>query len=154
MQQTGNSAKSTNTNNELSPENGFHNMDCRWLMDRNTAGSKMSMLGFTIFCPGGQHDPHIHDNAEEYMITVRGHGSTLIGHKWYKMKPGQAVFIPRGAVHSTRNTSKKKNLEIFFFNAGAATLGESGYRLLRPNVPQSKTSSHVSHRKLISRTSI
>jgi len=112
----------------LKPEHGWINMILRWIINEKTMNSEFGVLGYTIFPPGGQHAPHIHENAEEYVMIVKGHGISSSGEEEYEVGPGDVVFIPRGVVHFTKNTSETENLEIFFVYAGAPSLEKAGYK--------------------------
>lgn len=111
----------------LEPEEGWINMELRWLIDENTVGSEFGTLGYTVFPPGSQHAPHVHENAEEYVMVVKGHGISSSGKNEYEVGPGDVVFIPKGEVHFTKNTSETEPLEIFFVYAGAPSLKKAGY---------------------------
>jgi quercetin dioxygenase-like cupin family protein len=113
----------------LRPKKGWINMELRWLVDENTMGSEFGTLGYTVFPPDSQHAPHIHENAEEYIMVTKGYGIASSGKNEYEVSAGDIVFIPKGDVHFTRNTSKKENLEIFFVYAGAPSLEKAGYKL-------------------------
>jgi quercetin dioxygenase-like cupin family protein len=112
----------------LKAKEGWINMILRWVIDENTMGSKLGVLGYTIFPPGAQHAPHIHENAEEFVIVMKGRGIQSSGEYEYEIGPGDVVFIPKGAVHFTKNTSDGENLEIFFVYAGAPSLKKAGYK--------------------------
>jgi quercetin dioxygenase-like cupin family protein len=122
--------KSVLPDKSLSLDRGFQKMALRWLIDENTVGSESGVLGYTVFSPGASHKPHVHEHAEEYIITTKGRGATLVSDKWYEMKPGDIFFIPKNTVHSTKNTMKKGTLEMYFVSAGAPRLEKSGYTLV------------------------
>ena len=115
----------------LSTDEGWINMKLRWLIDEKTMGSEFGVLGYTVFPPGeSQHASHIHTNAEEYLMVIKGHGISSIGEEEYEVGPGDVVFIPRGKVHFAKNTSNTEPLEIFFVYAGAPSLKKAGYKSL------------------------
>ncbi len=103
-------------------------MKLRWLIDESTVGSRDGVLGHTVFPPGARHDAHVHENAEEYIIVVKGKASHLQGEDTFEVKAGEVVYVPRGVVHATRNASKTRNLELFFIYAGAPSLEKTSYR--------------------------
>ncbi len=113
----------------IQPQVRSDNLIMRWLIDEKI-GSEFGVLGYTIFPPGERHESHIHENAEEYLIVTGGHGIQVSGKNRYDMESGDVFFIPRGEPHEIMNTSKTKNLEIFFIFAGAESLEKSGYRSL------------------------
>ena len=104
-------------------------MRLRWLIDENTVGAEKGVLGRVIFPPGASHKAHFHENAEEYIIITKGRGSQVVGNETYVVRPGDVVFVPRGTVHTTKNASKRGNLELFFVYSGAASLEKTGYKL-------------------------
>lgn len=111
----------------LKENEGWVNMNLRWVIDEKRMGSEFGALGYTIFPPGGKHAPHTHDNAEEYIMVVKGHGISSSGKDEYEVGPGDVVFIPKGIVHFTKNTSKTEPLEIWFVYAGKPSLNKAGY---------------------------
>src|SRR5690242_21739042 len=54
----------------LRAEDGWVDMDVRWLLTRETVGSEHSVFGITVFPPGSKHDIHRHPNAEEFEYLV------------------------------------------------------------------------------------
>lgn len=121
--------KDVEPDNTLKKENGWVNMILRWVVDEKTMGSEYSVLGYTIFPPGAsQHAPHVHSDAEEIVIVVKGHGISSSGTAEYEVGPGDVVFIPKGVTHFTKNTSKTEPLEIWFVYAGKPSLAKAGYQ--------------------------
>ena len=112
----------------LKKPDGWVNMNLRWIVDEKTMGAQFGVLGYTIFPPGAEHAPHIHDEAEEYVMVVKGHGISSSGEDEYEVGPGDVVFIPKGVVHFTKNLSKTEPLEIWFVYAGKPSLSKAGYR--------------------------
>lgn len=53
--------------------------------------------------PGKTNNRHKHAH-ETLFYFIEGHGEILVGEKWVPVKPGDAVFSPRWAIHQTRNT--------------------------------------------------
>ena len=117
----------------LDPGEGWVNVEMRWLIDENTVGSEFGVLGYTVFPPGrSEHKPHVHEHAEEYIMVVKGHGVSASGNNVYEVGPGDVVFIPRGEVHYTKNTSETDPLEIYVVYAGKPSLDKAGYTLQPP----------------------
>lgn len=111
----------------VAEEDGWHQMDIRFMVTRETAGSARAAWWRTYFAPGGQHRKHIHTECDEILYGIRGRGAQGIGDTEYLVEPGVAIFIPKGAVHWMRNYSDKEPLEIVGVYAGAGDLAESGY---------------------------
>src|SRR4030067_3660973 len=95
----------------LTSNQGWVKMTLRWIITEKTMGSEFGVLGYTIFPPGSQHAPHVHKDAEEFVMVVKGHGVSSSGELEYEVGPGDVVFVPRGAKHFTKNTSDKEPSE-------------------------------------------
>lgn len=120
--------KSVKPDETLKPEKGWINMILRWIIDEDTMGSEFGTLGYTVFPPGeAQHAPHIHENAEEFLMVIKGHGIASSGEEEYEVGPGDVVFIPKGKVHFAKNLSDTESFEIFFVYSGAPSLKKAGY---------------------------
>lgn len=53
--------------------------------------------------PGKTNNRHKHAH-ETLFYFISGSGHILVGSTWVPVKPGDAVFAPRWAIHQTRNT--------------------------------------------------
>jgi quercetin dioxygenase-like cupin family protein len=106
---------------------GWVDMDVRWLVTRDTVGSDNSVFGVTYFPPGGRHEIHRHENAEEVEYLVQGEGVARVGEDDVAMGVGDAVFVPRNEYHGFRNTSDSETAVMIWCYAGAASLEEAGY---------------------------
>jgi oxalate decarboxylase/phosphoglucose isomerase-like protein (cupin superfamily) len=106
---------------------GWIDMDVRWLVTRETVGSDTSVFGVTYFPPGGRHEIHRHENAEEVEYLIEGEGVARVGEDDVAMGVGDAVFVPRNEYHGFRNTSETKTAVMVWYYAGAASLDEAGY---------------------------
>jgi RimJ/RimL family protein N-acetyltransferase/quercetin dioxygenase-like cupin family protein len=56
-------------------------------------------VGVARIAPGARLEPHRHDQTEIYFV-LEGAGELTIGGETRRVEPGNAVFIPGGAVHS------------------------------------------------------
>ncbi len=54
--------------------------------------------------PGGGPSPHVHHREEESFYLLQGTLTIQAGEKTLKASPGDFVYLPRGMVHSFRNT--------------------------------------------------
>ena len=71
----------------------------------NTDGTGVSMM-HVILLPGKGHDRHNHPDADEILYILAGEGDQMVDDSaTQKVRPGDTVFIPKGAFHSTINTS-------------------------------------------------
>jgi mannose-6-phosphate isomerase-like protein (cupin superfamily) len=71
-----------------------------------------SMKAFTNFArltlkPGGTNQVHVHDDAEQVYIVLRGGGIVQVGDEKAEVKAGDAVFLPAKVPHGFFNTGKK-----------------------------------------------
>jgi oxalate decarboxylase/phosphoglucose isomerase-like protein (cupin superfamily) len=58
-----------------------------------------------ILLPGKGHDRHNHPNSDEILYILAGEGDQMVDDREpFPVRPGQTVFIPQGAFHSTLNT--------------------------------------------------
>jgi oxalate decarboxylase/phosphoglucose isomerase-like protein (cupin superfamily) len=59
-----------------------------------------------ILLPGKGHERHNHPNSDEILYILAGEGDQMVDDREpFPVRPGQTVFIPKGAFHSTLNTS-------------------------------------------------
>jgi quercetin dioxygenase-like cupin family protein len=54
--------------------------------------------------PGGGPPPHIHHREDESFYLIEGALTIQVGAKTLQASPGDFVYLPRGIVHSFRNT--------------------------------------------------
>jgi oxalate decarboxylase/phosphoglucose isomerase-like protein (cupin superfamily) len=116
----------TATDGALRAEDGWVDMDVRWLFTRDTVGTEHSVFGITVFPPGAKHDIHRHPNAEEWEYLVSGHGIARVGDADVELGPGEVVFVPRNDYHGFENTGDEPVFMLWGY-AGAASLDEAGY---------------------------
>jgi len=70
----------------------------------NTEDPAVSMM-HAILLPGKGHDRHNHPDADEILYILAGEGDQMVDDgEPFPVRPGQTVFIPTGAFHSTLNT--------------------------------------------------
>jgi mannose-6-phosphate isomerase-like protein (cupin superfamily) len=68
----------------------------------HTAGNLC--LAFAETPPDMGPPPHVHHRDDELFLVLQGELSFLTPTGWVKTTPGTAVYIPRGVVHTFRNT--------------------------------------------------
>jgi quercetin dioxygenase-like cupin family protein len=116
----------TPSDSDLRSEDGWVDMDVRWLLTRETVGTEHSVFGITVFPPRAKHDIHRHPNAEEFEYLVSGSGIARVGDTDVELRPGEVVFVPRNDYHGFENTGDDPVVMIWGY-AGAASLEEAGY---------------------------
>src|SRR5919198_2248846 len=93
-------------------EDGWRNMDIRFLINKDNAGADEVCFWRTVFPPGAAHERHYHPNAAEVLYVLRGRGAAGTGDAEHEVLPGTAQYIPAGAVHWLRNANPDEELEI------------------------------------------
>jgi oxalate decarboxylase/phosphoglucose isomerase-like protein (cupin superfamily) len=70
----------------------------------NTEAAGVSLM-HVVLLPGRGHERHNHPDSDEILYFLAGTGQQMVDDTTtFDVRPGQAVWIPRGAYHSTLNT--------------------------------------------------
>ncbi len=70
----------------------------------NTEGAALSLL-HVVLLPGEGHERHHHPDSDEILYVLSGEGEQMVDDAdTFPVRGGNAVFIPKGAFHSTVNT--------------------------------------------------
>ncbi len=70
----------------------------------NTEQPAVSLM-HVVLLPGRGHERHNHPDADEILYVLAGTGEQMVDdEQTFPVGPGQAIFIPKGAFHSTLNT--------------------------------------------------
>ena len=70
----------------------------------NTAEPEVSLM-HVVLLPGKGHERHNHPDSDEILYILSGRGEQMVDDSsTFPVGPGHAVFIPKGAFHSTVNT--------------------------------------------------
>jgi quercetin dioxygenase-like cupin family protein len=109
---------------------GWRNMDIRFMVRGDNAGSSGICWWRTIFPPGAAHERHFHPNAAEVLYVIRGRGAAGTEDEEHEVTPGTAQYIPAGAVHWLRNLDDREELEIVGCYAPAGSLEDAGYEFV------------------------
>lgn len=78
--------------------------DTYFLIDPETSPSRSLKLGHTIIYPTGTTTGHSHDDMEEVYYVVSGTGLMQVGDDEYPIETGDALYVPPGEFHTTRQT--------------------------------------------------
>ena len=81
-----------------------HGSEIRPLMDRTTSDTERCSLAEESLPPGRAVGLHYHVETEELYYILEGAGEMTVDDETCAVAAGDCVFIPRGAVHSLRNT--------------------------------------------------
>jgi quercetin dioxygenase-like cupin family protein len=111
----------------LRADDGWVDMNVKFLITRDTVEAQQTVFGITIFPPGAMHDIHRHPNAEETEYIVEGHGVARVGDDDVAMGPGDIVFVKTNDDHGFRNTSDSERAVMVWCYGGAASLEQAGY---------------------------
>lgn len=111
----------------LKAEDGWVNMNVKFLVTRESVQAERTVFGITIFPPRAKHDIHRHPHAEETEYIVEGHGIARVGDDDVAMGPGDIVFVKADDYHGFYNTSETERAVMVWCYGGAANLQEAGY---------------------------
>lgn len=110
----------------------FSHLDVRYLVAPERNGAELTAVGQTIYpADGGTHETHLHPNAEETIIVISGRGRHLVGDRWFDLRAGDVVFVPKGVVHGAESMGAE-DLVILWVLGGASTLEAAGYQPAEP----------------------
>jgi mannose-6-phosphate isomerase-like protein (cupin superfamily) len=70
----------------------------------STGGNLVFLENLTV--PGGGPPPHIHTREDEFFFVLDGTFEIRIGDEIHALGAGGFAFVPRGTVHSFRNTAE------------------------------------------------
>jgi len=112
----------------LSEDDGWVDMRVQFLIDAGEAGSERLVVGRTVIPPGGRHDRHLHPNADEFLVVLRGRGHVYTDEGEEPAGEGDVLFTPRGHWHGFANTGDEDALLLWGWS-GAGSLEAAGYEL-------------------------
>jgi quercetin dioxygenase-like cupin family protein len=114
----------------LSRDDGWIDMQVRFLIDQKTAGSDKFLLGWTVLPPGARHDKHRHPNVDEFFIVIKGSGFIYTDGERQAADKGDVIFTPRGHWHGFDNTGME-DVVLAWGWIGAGSLEAAGYEIPR-----------------------
>lgn len=87
--------------------------------------------------PGGGPPPHYHLNEDEWFFPLEGRVEFFKDNAWTEVPIGSAVFMPRGVVHTFRNSGDKPlNMLIHAAPSGFETFfARCAEEFAKPNPP-------------------
>jgi quercetin dioxygenase-like cupin family protein len=112
----------------LREEEGWVDMRVQFLIDAAGAGSESLVVGRTVLPAGARHERHLHPNADEFLVVLRGSGEIYTDEGEEPAGEGDVVFTPRGHWHGFKNTTDDEVL-LFWGWSGAGSLEAAGYEL-------------------------
>ena len=79
----------------------------QWLNEPRVTGAQKQILGLGRIKPGKGHTRHNHEDSEEFIYFLEGKANQTIenedGVQEKELGPGEMVYSPQGAYHSTIN---------------------------------------------------
>jgi mannose-6-phosphate isomerase-like protein (cupin superfamily) len=85
-----------------------HGSEIRPLVDRTTSDIERCSLAEEVLPVGAAVGRHYHTETEEVYYILRGNGRMTVGDEVRDVSTGDAIFIPRGHVHSLENTGQEE----------------------------------------------
>jgi quercetin dioxygenase-like cupin family protein len=111
-------------------DEGWRNMDIRFVITDALARSGNLCLFRTVFGPGAAHERHTHENAAEFLYVIRGRAAVGSESDEYEAVAGTLQYIPAGKIHWLRNLDPDEPVELVGGYVGAADLEATGYRFI------------------------
>lgn len=110
----------------LRKEEGWVEMQVRFLVDEQKAGTDDFLLGWTVLPPGARHDRHRHHDADEFFVVLQGSGMIYTDDGSEAAGRGDVVYTPRGHWHGFDNTGAEDVVLVWGWT-GAGSLEATGY---------------------------
>jgi mannose-6-phosphate isomerase-like protein (cupin superfamily) len=82
----------------------------------STGGALVLLENLTA--PGGGPPPHVHTREDEFFYVLDGTFEIRVGDELHVVEPGDFAFVPRGTVHSFRNTAARPSRILVGFTPG------------------------------------
>jgi oxalate decarboxylase/phosphoglucose isomerase-like protein (cupin superfamily) len=93
----------------------------KWLVSPDTYEDAALTFGEVVLLPGKGHDRHNHPESEEVLYVLSGEGEQMVDDgEPFHVKPGDAIYVPVGVFHSTRNTGWEPMRLLALYNPAGA----------------------------------
>jgi mannose-6-phosphate isomerase-like protein (cupin superfamily) len=87
--------------------------------DGGVSGITLRKVEIPVAATGDSpRSPHVHNDCEECIYVLAGEGMTEADSGNYAVKTGDAIVIPPGEKHATRNTGSQPLVLLCFFPVG------------------------------------
>lgn len=95
----------------------------KWFVSPSaTPGAKLT-FGEVVLLPGEGHTRHNHPLAEEVLYVLSGNGRQMVDdHPEFEIGPGDTIYVPTAAYHSTINTGWEPLRLLALYNPGGAEI--------------------------------
>ncbi len=87
------------------PEVATSGYTIKWLFSGQTAPGAEQTLGYVVIQPGAKNPLHAHPNCEEVLYLISGELEHSFDGAVYRLRPGDAIRVPRGVRHDARCVS-------------------------------------------------
>lgn len=84
-----------------------HGSEIRPLVDRTNSPVELCSLAEEVLPAGAEVGRHFHARTEEIYYVLDGAGVMTVAGETREVGAGDAVYIPRGAAHTLRNTGAR-----------------------------------------------
>lgn len=69
-------------------------------------GVSPAALSLLVLAPGAEVPEHSHDQSAEILYVEEGRAEMVVAGQKLTLRPGDAVYVPAGALHAARVTSR------------------------------------------------
>ena len=91
----------------------------KWFVTPELTQGAGITFGEVVLQPGRGHDRHNHPESEEILYVLSGEGEQMLDDgEAFNVKPGDAIYVPIGVFHSTRNTGWEPMRLLALYNPG------------------------------------
>ena len=81
--------------------------EIRELLAYRNSCIRLQSLAEARLAPGAATTPHYHKKTEEIYFILQGQGEMQLDGQRRRVRPGDAIAIPPGSVHTIRNTGSE-----------------------------------------------
>ena len=111
-------------------EDGWREMNIKWLICEETVGCKSAVLFKTVMKQGTAHEKHLHQKADEICYVIQGKGRHGQAEEEWEIGAGDSYFVPRGVVHWAYGTDPRDPLILVGVYVGGGSLEATGYEFV------------------------
>lgn len=97
----------------------FNSMEIHFCLDAADTNKELTMFKYILPAGAKEPVPHYHENFDETVFGLSGAVTYIVDGKTMEIGEGDALFIPRGAVHSFMNKKNEPTEFLCFTNPGA-----------------------------------
>ncbi|MEU5860334.1 MULTISPECIES: cupin domain-containing protein [unclassified Nonomuraea] len=93
----------------------------KWHVTPDAVPGASSTFGEVIINPNKGHERHLHPDSDEVLYVIEGEGRQTVGDDpEFPVRAGEAIYIPKGTLHSTFNTGWRPLRIIATYTPGGA----------------------------------